>query len=192
MNQSLIVHRRVFVAPETVSTAGCRAIRAAMDVGAADAADVLDAGFVRDEGARRALEIEVDAATLRQVEEQIENLRLPLERFFETTLGSREGAGLLRYTAGGFYGLHRDRGDVAEWPGAARRRIAVVLFLNTSRDADAAGEFTGGTLRIYPDEGAPLDVQPREGLVVAFPADLVHEVTPVREGVRDAVVDWFY
>ena len=47
-------------------------------------------------------------------------------------------------------------------------------------------------LRLYPDEGEPIDVEPVEGLLVAFPATMLHEVTRVGDAVRDAVVDWFY
>jgi len=35
-------------------------------------------------------------------------------------------------------------------------------------------------------------VIPRRGLLVAFPSSTPHEVTPVVDGTRDAVVDWFY
>ena len=163
-----------------------------MDAGAADAADVLDAGFVRDDMARRALEIEVDAVTLESVEAQLESFRAALASFFHLQLGAREGASLLRYEAGGFYGPHRDRADVRSWPGAARRRVAVVLFLNSSRDADPAGEFDGGTLRVIDNDGAAVDIHAREGTLAAFLADALHEVTEVRAGARDVIVDWFY
>ena len=32
---------------------------------------------------------------------------------------------------------------------------------------------------------------PRRGMLVVFPADTLHEVTPVADGHRDTVVDWF-
>jgi predicted 2-oxoglutarate/Fe(II)-dependent dioxygenase YbiX len=42
------------------------------------------------------------------------------------------------------------------------------------------------------DGDSPIDVHPLEGLLVAFSADVLHEVTVVRGGTRDAIVDWFY
>ena len=70
---------------------------------------------------------------------------------------------------------------MASWPEAARRSVAVVLFLN--------GDFEGGLLRLF--AGETIEIAPQAGLLVAFPADLLHEVTVV-SGTRDAVVDWFY
>lgn len=169
-----------FLDPDT-----CRRVRAAMDAGAADDAEVLDAGIERRTDVRRAATIEIDPALLAAVEARFEATRETLEAFFGVPLAAREGAGFLRYPDGGFYQPHRDRATVPSWPAAARRRIALVLFLNGAED------FDGGLLRVDCG-GRTIDVQPAPGLLAAFPADLVHEVTVVRGGPRDAVVDWFY
>jgi predicted 2-oxoglutarate/Fe(II)-dependent dioxygenase YbiX len=42
-----------------------------------------------------------------------------------------------------------------------------------------------------PDGAEPIDIVPQRGLLVAFPAETVHEVLPVIDGHRDTVVDWF-
>jgi len=81
---------------------------------------------------------------------------------------------------------------VPSWPGAAHRQLALVVFLNTARDAGDPEGFTGGVLRLYPDDSGPIDIAPSEGVLVAFPATVLHEVTRVGDAVRDAVVDWFY
>ena len=78
------------------------------------------------------------------------------------------------------------------WPGAAHRQLAVIVFLSTARDGGDPEGFTGGVLRLYSEEGEPIDIVPVEGTLVAFPATTLHEVTRVGEAVRDAVVDWFY
>ena len=49
-----------------------------------------------------------------------------------------------------------------------------------------------GVLRLFPDEGDPIDILPKGGTLVAFPAAMPHEVTRVTAGRRDAIVDWFY
>jgi predicted 2-oxoglutarate/Fe(II)-dependent dioxygenase YbiX len=70
--------------------------------------------------------------------------------------------------------------------------LTVVLFLESAREADPDGGFTGGILRLFPDsDDTSIDIVPRRGLLVAFPADTVHEVSPVTSGHRDTVVDWF-
>ena len=162
-----------------------------MDAGVAAAAELLAADVAIDREARRASTVDVDDDTLARVEQSLEEARGEIGSFFGVTFGPREGAGLIRYDAGGFYGPHRDRADSAAWPDAALRRIAVVLFLNSSRAAEPDGEFTGGILRLYAGDDA-VDIDPVAGMVVAFPADTVHEVTVVRDGTRYAVVDWFY
>lgn len=182
------------VLPGFLTEDECRRVTAAMDAGATEAAEVLGETIALDESARRATLIEVDEATLRFIEARLDDVRGHAVRVFGLPLAGREGPSILRYPPGGFFGRHRDRGDVPAWPDAARRRVALVLFLSTSRDADPAGPFSGGVLRLLPDAEflPPIDVIPTAGTLVAFPATTLHEVTEVRDGVRDTVVDWFY
>jgi predicted 2-oxoglutarate/Fe(II)-dependent dioxygenase YbiX len=170
----------------------CAEVREAMDRGAADPAEILEDTIEHQDLVRRTLSLEVDAGTIGRVEQTLEVARAQLAEVSGLSLGVREGTGFLRYLPGGFYSPHRDRGDLASWPGAARRQLAVVVFLNTSRDAGDPEGFTGGVLRLYPEGSEPIDIAPVEGLLVAFPATVLHEVTRVGDAVRDVVVDWFY
>ena len=163
-----------------------------MDRGAADPAEILEDTVALQDHIRRTLSIEVPDQTLEWVERDLENARDRLAELSGMTLGVREGCGFLRYLPGGFYRPHRDRGDLPSWPGAAHRQLAVVVFLATARDGGDPEGFTGGVLRLYSDEGEPIDIVPVEGMLVAFPATTLHEVTRVGDAVRDAVVDWFY
>lgn len=165
-----------------------------MDRGAADPAEILEDGIEHHDHVRRTLSLDVPADTVRAVEDALESFRDRLAARFAMTLGPREGPGFLRYLPGGFYRPHRDRGDLPSWPGAARRQLALVLFLNSARDGGDPEGFDGGILRLYPDDSmvAPLEVVPREGMLAAFPATVLHEVTRVDGAVRDAVIDWFY
>jgi predicted 2-oxoglutarate/Fe(II)-dependent dioxygenase YbiX len=160
-----------------------------MDEGVAEPAEVVEEPTDLPRGGRRALSIEVDARTLADVEAALDGERAAIAAFLRLQLALREGAGFIRYLQGGGYGLHRDRGDLAsEWPQAARRQVSLVLFLNSSADAEGGG-FTGGVLHLV-DEG--VEIVPRQGMLVAFRATTLHEVTPVTSGTRDVVVDWFY
>jgi len=160
-----------------------------MDAGTGEQAEVLNDG-----NGRRAIDVDVSDDVIALIESRLDAQRDRIAAFFRMALRGREGAGFLRYEAGGFYGPHVDRADMPSWPDAARRAITIVLFLNSSRDVDAAGEFSGGRLRVFPDglTAAPVDLVPKEGTLVAFPSCTPHEVTPVSDGCRDAVVDWFY
>lgn len=181
----------VYVEPGVLPVAVCIRLVRAMDAGETEEAEILERDFSRDELVRRAFSVEVGDAALRELETAIDGWRDRLAGFFGIPLGRREGAGFLRYPEGGFYAPHVDRADVESWPDAARRAIAVVLFLNGSREADPSGAFSGGILRVHAEDRT-IDIIPRTGCLVAFRADALHEVTVVHGGTRDAVVDWFY
>jgi predicted 2-oxoglutarate/Fe(II)-dependent dioxygenase YbiX len=156
----------------------CRDVRVAMDRGTAETAEVLADAITEQHDVRRAESIDVDPDVFTSIEQRLDDQLPALEAFFGVPLSGREGAGLLRYRDGGFYRPHRDRGEDAGWPGAALRAITMVVFLNDDG-------FTGGVLRVGDTE-----VLPVAGTLVAFPADTLHEVTPVRGTPRDSVVDW--
>ena len=160
-----------------------------MDEGVDESAEVLAGDIERQDAVRLAALIEIDEAIRIGVETRLDAARGAIAAFHGVRLGAREGAGFIRYPDGGFYRSHRDRATTPAWPDAARRRIALVVFLNSS-NGDAGG-FSGGTLRLFVD-ASPVDVCPQAGLLVAFPADALHEVTAVHGGTRDAIVDWFY
>jgi len=183
--------------------ATCRRLRAAMDTGVCEEAEVLGldrSGMETERAVRRATGIEVAPDALAVIEAALDAVRPTLEAFFDCALVEREGSGFLRYGPGGHYRPHRDRAEVPAWPGAARRQVAAVVFLNSARAAQRPGAFDGGWLRLYPGEPpitrssdqVPIDVVPREGTLVAFLASQWHEVTPVTVGTRDVVVDWYY
>lgn len=169
----------------------CLAVRRGMDAGNVEQAEVLAGGIRRDIEVRVASLVEPPQNLVRDVEAKLDACRERVADALGIPLGEREGAGFIRYPAGGFYRPHRDRGDDPQWEPAARRAAAIVLFLNASRAAGREGEFDGGILRLYLPQGC-VDVVPEAGLLIAFPADLLHEVTEVRDGTRDTVVDWYY
>jgi predicted 2-oxoglutarate/Fe(II)-dependent dioxygenase YbiX len=182
------------IVPEFFEAALCERIRRAMDAGVPEPAEILGDAIGADAAVRRSSHIEVDAATLRLVEHRLDLARDDIGRSLGLRLTAREGTSFLRYQPGGFFKPHRDRGDVPSWPGAARRRASVVVFLNTATEASAGGAFSGGTLTLYAEGPQPsrVDLHPQAGTLVAFPASLLHEVTPVGDGIRDTLVDWFY
>lgn len=180
----------IYTAAGFLDAALCNRVRAAMDRGASEPAEILDDTFTFDGRVRLASSIEIDPGMLRVVEGALDGQRGAIAGFFDIPLTGREGAGFLRYKPGGLYRPHRDRGTLASWPPAARRRVSVVVFLNTCRELPGPGEFSGGGLRLLDDR--PREIVPQQGLLVAFPASTLHEVAPVGIGTRDVIVDWFY
>ena len=159
----------------------CQRIRARMDGADVEPAEILAGGVALDEEVRRVATVDVDAATLAELEARLDARRDEIGRYFGVSLTGREGVNVLRYAAGGFYMPHVDRAESDAWPAAASRQVAVVVFLNDN--------FNGGELCLI---DARVDVAPHQGLLVAFDAGMLHEVAPVTRGTRDVIVDWFY
>jgi predicted 2-oxoglutarate/Fe(II)-dependent dioxygenase YbiX len=187
--------RGVFVVPALCDGARCARLRAAINSGRATPAEIYVDGYVVDPEVRRTFDVDVDAATLAEVQRIIDGVRDDAAYALGFDLTASEGAGVLRYLQGGFYRAHCDRisDGSDEWP----RRVSVVLFLTTAGSGPGAGFCEGGALRLYgpmnqTGDDTSFDIPPVAGTLVAFPATVVHEVLPVTAGVRDAIVDWFY
>jgi predicted 2-oxoglutarate/Fe(II)-dependent dioxygenase YbiX len=187
----------LLIEPRFLAPGDCDRIRRAMDRGDGDAAEIVGDTIVTSSTIRRTTSIEIDPDVREWFERRLDDCRPAIAHALGRPLGRREGTGFLRYPPEGFYLPHRDRGDVAGWPAAARRAASVVVFLNgstTNRPPNSQNaEFEGGLLCLHPDStGVPVQITPEAGLLVAFPAEVLHEVLRVRRGTRDAAVDWFY
>jgi len=127
-----------------------------------------------------------DAAEIvpRLVEECLRNIssRLrPAEALYPETVI------LAAIGAGGHHSRHADncrQTEQGDWVAnhTPHRDLSAICYLND--------EFDGGEIFF---ERAQLTVRPRRGLLLAFPsdADHVHEVLPVRSGVRYTMPIWF-
>jgi predicted 2-oxoglutarate/Fe(II)-dependent dioxygenase YbiX len=108
-----------------------------------------------------------------------------------------DGPKFCSYTAGEYFRAHRDRSEDMLDPTVVRmRHLSIVCLLN---DADPGGGlpvYDGGALVIHvprPDGSiAPENIQAPAGSIVTFRADLLHEVRPVRSGVRYSAIAWLY
>lgn len=115
---------------------------------------------------------------------------------FATQVDEIEGPQLLVYRRGDFFRPHQDTATASDAPSfIRRRRIAVVAFLNAQVPRPQPGNHCGGALRFYrlvPDDPDAWQVglRPEEGLLVAFRADVLHEVLPVLDGERYSMVAW--
>ena len=179
--------RRGFLTPEQ-----CARVQVEMKAASWEPAQVkYDARVVIDQTSRRVKLADVPEVTRTTVAAHLQTLWPELERHFNLAVSTQEPLDFLRYGVGDFFEQHYDSAEEAPaLPGMLARRISVVIFLN---DAEA---YAGGTLTLYGLLDQPgwknrgFGVAGEAGLLVAFPASLWHEVTPVTRGERDSIVTW--
>jgi SM-20-related protein len=178
----------------------CERLKAEMRAGVHARAEIYDRGWDRklDEGKRSTLKVQVSPQARAFVEERMLE-RLPLlRRHFELEATACQEPSFLIYQPGDFFEPHQDLSPSERAPDLVKRRtISAVVFLSDEADADAPGEYAGGSLAFYgllPDPRCAslgIPVRGRAGLLVAFRSGVFHQVTPVTRGERYTVVTWF-
>jgi len=78
----------------------------------------------------------------------------------------------------GTYGWHQDFGG-----NGPSRKLSLVLQLSSPED------YEGGQLQLL-NSKEPTSVKKQRGLIMAFPAWTLHQVTPVVKGTRQSLVAW--
>lgn len=131
---------------------------------------------------RRDFYIEDETTTARLRSQLQRNLLPEIHRCFNFQVTRHEVFKLVRYGGGkpGYFRPHRD--NVTS--DAAHRRFAMTLNLNDTES------YSGGQLR-FPEHGPHL-YQPPCGGAIVFSCSLVHEATPVTQGMRYALLGFFY
>lgn len=84
---------------------------------------------------------------------------------------------------GEFYGKHVDNTLIGQVPNSARADLSFTLFL-TSPD-----EYEGGELKLWTSTGE-ITVKGDPGEVLLYDSGYLHEVQPVRSGLRVGTVGW--
>lgn len=123
-----------------------------------------------------------ESAAHQSIFERMETvLRGVNEDLFGFTLTSLEPIQYTIYGHGDYYGWHMDRRDPRIAGDGATRKLSCSLLLND--------DFAGGTFEVMVGR-TPQIVPLTAGEVVIFPSWLLHQVTPVTEGVRRSLVVW--
>lgn len=104
-------------------------------------------------------------------------------RFFRFDLSQLVTFQYAVYDGGGHFDWHKDYGRAYGEPGQEPRKLTLSLQLSDGADYDGCDlEVRGGN---------EIDTAPRErGVLVAFPANVLHRVTPLTRGVRKSLVIW--
>lgn len=121
-----------------------------------------------------------------------------LETHFHVQIAGCEPPHHLIYRPGDFFKPHSDGGSMGQSDFTRQRRVSAVIFLNPESDKPEDGTFGEGRLTFHglldgPKWGScSFALKPEPGLLIAFPSETVHEVTPVSHGLRFTVVTWYY
>jgi predicted 2-oxoglutarate/Fe(II)-dependent dioxygenase YbiX len=136
---------------------------------------------------------EVDAL----VADPLEAMLPEIGRHFSSRLDRHEALQFLVYEKGDFFEPHQDASAAVEGEDSPRRRrVSVVIFLNSEGDDPGPDRYGGGALTFYGllgeagGEEVGLPLVGEEGLLVAFRSEITHGVTPVTHGSRYTVVTW--
>jgi predicted 2-oxoglutarate/Fe(II)-dependent dioxygenase YbiX len=188
----------LFVVPQFFDGETCMKLRAAARQGAPTSATVYDGEGTEkhDDEVRRTSRALVEPGILELVTARVEALKPAVQRHFGVPITTFREPQFLVYHPGDFFSAHRDASP-DDPPNVRIRKVTLVIFLNGQAEQAHSDSFSGGSLVFYDlfDEpklgrrGLPLAAE--EGLLVAFPADRVHRVSPVTGGERHTIVTWF-
>lgn len=151
-----------------------------------------------DENVRRTKSVKVSKQTRLIVEEHLLAVKPLVERHFNLAINGCQTPDFLVYKAGDFFRPHKDVNDDPECPDELkRRRVSAVIFLNGQAEETEPDSYRGGSLTLYglvddqrwKEYGFQLVGE--EGLLIAFPSDVYHQVSVVTEGERYTIVTWF-
>ncbi len=186
---------------EFLTEEDCRALRDEIARASISPATVREEGseYGVDEGRRKTRWAEVSEEASGLVVDRLLSLLPEVTERLGVEVSEVQRPQFLQYREGDFFRRHRDSNQGAAAAKFAReRRVSAVVFLNGESPDPAPDSYGGGALTLYGlmDDGAGgaigLPVTGETGSLIAFPSDMVHEVTPVSHGERYTVVSWFY
>lgn len=187
----------VFVQPNFLDSRTCTQLRDELNNVSRTPSKVITAeGEAKvDPTHRPAKRSAVSEATIGWTEKSLGQVQPKLANFFDQPVHGFETPQFLVYQPGDFHLPHLDKNSSPQQPSYIKsRRFTVVIFLSSEGSTENEAFHGGGALTLYGllDEprgqkfGFPLAGE--EGLLVAFPVSLIHEVTQVTHGKRYCIV----
>jgi len=179
----------------------CRMLREEIARASISAATVREEGseYGVDEGKRKTRWAEVSSDASSLVIDRLTERQPEVSEAFGVEVSGVQRPQFLIYREGDFFRRHRDSNQDAKAAAFAReRRVSAIVFLNGESSEPGPDTYVGGALTLYGlmDDGRGgtigLPVTGDTGALIAFPSDMVHEVTPVSHGERYTAVSWFY
>jgi len=184
-----------------LSAQECQALRDEISQASISSATIREEGseYGVDEGKRKTRWAEVSSEASGLVLDRMTQLLPEVSERLEVQVSGVQNPQFLMYREGDFFRRHRDSNPDAEAANFAReRQVSAIVFLNGESAEPGPDSYSGGALTLYGlmDDGEGgsigLPVTGETGSLIAFPSEMVHEVTPVSRGQRYTVVSWFY
>jgi len=185
---------------EFLSREACTRLMDEMRAATAAPATVADEqGETVVETSRRTKQARVSATAAAPINAGLLEALPRLATHFGRRLTGMQAPQFLVYREGDFFRPHHDDSEEPEAPDFVRQRsVSAVVFLNSDSAGEPAG-YSGGELTFYglmdddvSGESVGLPLAGETGLLIAFPAHVVHSVSPVTAGERYTVVSWFF
>ena len=161
-------------------------------------ARVADRTYAVDQQSRKSNWAEVSEETSSLVCERLRSLRNNVREVFGIEVSGVQQPQFLRYREGDFFAAHQDRGSDSKGAEFAKQReVSAVVFLNDETEEPRPNTYEGGALTLFglldsgDDRDVGLPVSGEAGALIAFPSEMLHEVTPITRGERFTVVSWF-
>ncbi|HLA12878.1 MAG TPA: 2OG-Fe(II) oxygenase [Pyrinomonadaceae bacterium] len=149
-----------------------------------------------DERVRNVLQLTAPPDVIARVEVWLMDVKKVVAEHFGVRLRTIEEPQFLRYNPGDFFVAHQDGNTGMLLSDRERsRKISLVIFLNGQSESLEPGKYLGGSL-LFSDwhparPPAQFTLQGKAGLLIAFPSETTHEVTPVIGGERYSIVSWY-
>ena len=195
-------HAGLFVQPDFLNSSECLDVQAQMREAQPEKALIAKkrgaggAETLLDENWRKVASVNVDKSTANWVKDRLLEIKPKLEEHFRIPLTGCQGPDFLSYGQNSFYKRHKDVDSDAP-PEIIHRKVSTVIFLNAVSKTPASGCYTGGSLAFFGLLPGPewtecaFPLEAEAGLLIAFPADMAHEVQPVTSGQRFTIAGWF-
>jgi SM-20-related protein len=143
------------------------------------------------ESIRKTTSLHPSAETISEVHDRLRKQKPALDTHFCLSLIDCEPPQFLRYEKGDFFVRHQDGNTKQlDFDHLRVRRISIVVFLNDFAVEPQANCYSGGLLNFYDEQGT-YGLTGETGMLVAFSADTLHEVSPVSDGERFTIISWF-
>jgi len=189
-----------FVIPEFIDEESAASLRREMTIAPREKAFVVKEGGIDylDEAVRKVESSELRREIWAPLKARLRGLIDRLQEHFDVQIEDCETPTYLVYGPGDFFKPHSDGGPRGQSEFTRRRRVSVVIFLNRQSAEPEDGTYGEGRLTFHGLLDGPqwehlqLPLTPEPGLLIAFPSEKIHEVTPVSHGLRFTVATWFY